>query len=97
MKVTLTSMQGNTRNIDLMSKQEVLDFIDLFKSTLHKNQRVKVTCDLLGIDGYLQGTAQVGGVPPISTVCAVLFMHILFYVMYHTSDQHFQAKPISFL
>jgi hypothetical protein len=57
MKVTLTTMQGNTRNIDLMSKQEVIDFIDLFKSTLHKNQRVKVTCDLLGIDGYLQGTA----------------------------------------
>jgi hypothetical protein len=58
MKVTLTSMQGNTRNIELMSKQEVLDFIDLFKSTLHKNQRVKITCDLLGIDGYLQGVAQ---------------------------------------
>jgi hypothetical protein len=57
MKVTLTTMQGNTRNIELMSKQEVLDFIDLFKSTLHANQRVKVTCDLLGIDGYLQGTA----------------------------------------
>ena len=56
MKVTLTSMQGNTRNINLMSKQEVLDFIELFKSTLHENQRVKVTCDLLGIDGYLQGT-----------------------------------------
>jgi hypothetical protein len=56
MKVTLTSMQGNTRNINLMSKQEVYDFIDLYKSTLQKNQRVKVTCDLLGIDGYLQGT-----------------------------------------
>jgi hypothetical protein len=49
-------MQGNTRNINLSSKQEVLDFIDLFKSTLQKNQRVKVTCDLLGIDGYIQGT-----------------------------------------
>jgi hypothetical protein len=57
MKVTITSMQGNTRNINLMTKQEVLDFIELFKSTLHKNQRVKVTCDLIGIDGYLQGTA----------------------------------------
>ena len=56
MKVTITSMQGNTRNINLMSKQEVYDFIDLYKSTLQKNQRVKVTCDLLGIDGYLQGT-----------------------------------------
>ena len=55
MKITLTSMQGNTRNIELMTKQEVYDFIDLFKSTLQKSQRVKVTCDLLGIDGYLQG------------------------------------------
>ena len=56
MKVTLTSMQGNTKDINLMSKQEVNDFIDLDKSTLQKSQRVKVTCDLLGIDGYLQGT-----------------------------------------
>jgi hypothetical protein len=55
MKITLTSMQGNTRNINLMTKQEVYDFIELYKSTLLKNQRVKVTCDLLGIDGYLQG------------------------------------------
>jgi len=57
MKVTITSMQGNTRDISLMSKQEVLDFIKLYRSTLKKNQRVKVTCDLVGIDGYLQGTA----------------------------------------
>jgi hypothetical protein len=56
MKVTLTSMQGNTRNISLTGKQEVYDFIELYKSTLHKNQRVKITCDLLGIDGYVQGT-----------------------------------------
>jgi len=57
MKLTITSMQGNTRDINLMSKQEVYEFIDLYRSTLHKNQRVKVTCDLLGIDGYLQGQA----------------------------------------
>jgi hypothetical protein len=55
MKVTLTSMSGNTRNINLMSKQEVYEFIELYRSTLLKNQRVKITCDLLGIDGYLQG------------------------------------------
>ena len=48
-------MQGNTKDINLMSKQEVLDFIDLYKSTLHPNQRVRITCDLLGINGYLQG------------------------------------------
>jgi hypothetical protein len=55
MKITLTSMQGNTRNINLATKQEVYDFIELFKSTLQPNQRVKVTCDVLSIDGYLQG------------------------------------------
>ena len=57
MKVTITSMQGNTRNINLMNKQEVLQFIELYRSTLKRNQRVKVTCDLVGIDGYLQGVA----------------------------------------
>lgn len=56
MKITLTSMAGNTRNIDLSSKKEVYDFIELYKSTLLPNQRVKITCDLLGISGYLQGT-----------------------------------------
>lgn len=55
MKVTLTSMAGNTRNINLASKQEVYDFIKVFKATLHPNQRIKVTCDVLSIDGYLQG------------------------------------------
>ena len=55
MKLTLTSMQGNTRTISLMSEQEVYDFITLFKSTLQPSQRVKVTCDLLSIDGYMQG------------------------------------------
>jgi hypothetical protein len=48
-------MAGNTRNINLNNKQEVYDFIELFKSTLQPNQRVKVTCDVLSIDGYLQG------------------------------------------
>jgi hypothetical protein len=57
MKVTITSMAGNTKDINLMTKQEVYDFIDLFKSTLLENQRVKITCDLLGIDGYLQGVS----------------------------------------
>jgi hypothetical protein len=56
MKVTLTSMQGNTHNINLMSRQEVLDFIELYKSTLNKNQRIKITCDLLGINGFIQGS-----------------------------------------
>ena len=55
MKLTITSMAGNTRNINLESKQQVLDFIELFKATLQPSQRVKVTCDVLSIDGYIQG------------------------------------------
>lgn len=54
--ITITTMQGNTRKVSVMSKQEALDFVELFKSTLHANQRVKITCDLLGINGYVQGT-----------------------------------------
>ena len=56
MKLTITSMSGNTRNINLLTKQEIYDFIQLFQSTLQPNQRVKITCDLVGIDGYMQGT-----------------------------------------
>jgi hypothetical protein len=56
MKLTITSMSGNTRNINLLTKQEVYDFMHLFQSTLQPNQRVKITCDLVGIDGYMQGT-----------------------------------------
>jgi len=55
MKLTITTMSGNTRNFNLQSEQEVYDFIDLFKSTLQPTQRVKITCDLLCINGYLQG------------------------------------------
>ena len=52
-------MQGNTRNINLNNKQEVYDFIDLYKSTLQPSQRVKITCDVLSIDGYLQGASKI--------------------------------------
>ena len=55
MKLTITSMQGNTKDINLMTREQVYDFIDLYRSTLQKNQRVKITCDIIGIDGYLQG------------------------------------------
>lgn len=56
MRVTLTSMSGNTSHMELPTKEDVYYFIDLYKSSLKRNQRVKVTCDILGIDGYLQGT-----------------------------------------
>ena len=42
--------------MELDSKEQVLYFIDMYRKNLRRNQRVKVTCDILGIDGYLQGT-----------------------------------------
>ncbi len=49
-------MNGKEMKMDLPTKENVYYFIDLYKSSLKTNQRVKITCDLLGIDGYLQGT-----------------------------------------
>jgi hypothetical protein len=59
MKVTITTMSGNTSSMELPTKENVHYFIELYRKNLKKNQRVKITCDLLGIDGYLQGTAPV--------------------------------------
>ena len=59
MKVTITSMNGKTHDMEISHKENVYYFINLYKKTLKKNQRVKITCDLLGIDGYIQGTAPI--------------------------------------
>lgn len=57
MKLRLTSMSGTTKDIsiDAHNKIDVLKFIELYKNTLTRNQRVKITCDVVGIDGYIQG------------------------------------------
>ena len=48
-------MQGSVRDIELENANKVYEFIELYKNKLNKNHRVKITCDILGIDGYLQG------------------------------------------
>ena len=57
MKVTLTSVSGNTSTLDIGTSEEVHDFIALYPKHIDKTLRVRVTCDLLGIDGWLQGQA----------------------------------------
>ena len=57
MKLTITSMNVKTHDMDLPTKENVYYFIDMYKKNLKRNQRVKITCDVLSIDGYLQGTA----------------------------------------
>lgn len=55
MKVRLTTMSGTVKDIHFQTKEQVLHFIDELPNDLEKNLRLKITCDLLGIDGYLQG------------------------------------------
>lgn len=59
MKVRLTTMNGNTKDIHFQSKEQVLHFIDELPNDLHVNNRLKITCDILGIDGYIQGKSLV--------------------------------------
>jgi hypothetical protein len=58
MKLRITSMLGDSKDIEINAhnKTDVLKFIELYKNTLTKHQRVKITCDVVGVDGYLQGT-----------------------------------------
>ena len=57
MKIKLTSMLGDTKDLDInaQNKSDVLKFIELYKNQLPKNKRVKITCDIVGIDGWMQG------------------------------------------
>lgn len=55
MKVTITSMSGNTKTIELPNKKSLYDFIEMYQKRLPNGQRVKITCDLVGVDGYIQG------------------------------------------
>ena len=50
-------MLGDTKDLEINAhnKNDVLKFIELYKNHLTKSQRVKITCDVVGIDGYLQG------------------------------------------
>lgn len=57
MKVRLTTMSGNVKDIHFQTKEQVLHFIDELPKELRPNDRLKITCDLLGIDGYVQGRA----------------------------------------
>ena len=57
MKLKITSMNGKEFDMNLPTRDDVYYFIDMYKKSLKKNQRVKITCDVLSIDGYLQGTA----------------------------------------
>lgn len=57
MKVLLTSVSGNTETINIDTAEHVHEFVALYPKHIDKTLRVKITCDLLGIDGWIQGQA----------------------------------------
>jgi hypothetical protein len=58
MKITLTSTSGATKEMHFDTKAHVLEFIEVYKSTLHIGQAVCIDAPLIGIhSGWIQGTA----------------------------------------
>jgi hypothetical protein len=55
-KVTLTSTSGNTKKMEFDTKEHVLEFIELYKATLHQGIAVCIDAPLIGIhNGWIQG------------------------------------------
>ena len=54
--LTLTTTQGTqkTMSFDEIAKAHV--FVDNLPKRLNKSTRVRVDCDLLGLNGWVQGT-----------------------------------------
>ena len=55
MKLTLTNHSGVSSSMEFADKKTVELFIEKLPNTLKQNQRVKITCDLLGISGWVSG------------------------------------------
>jgi hypothetical protein len=57
--VKLTTVSGNTRGMQFNTKENVLEFIELYKATLHIGQAVCIDAPLIGIhSGWIQGQAR---------------------------------------
>ena len=58
MKVTLTSTSGATKEMNFDTREHVLEFIEVYKATLHQGQAVCIDVPLIGIhSGWIQGSA----------------------------------------
>ena len=54
--VTLTTTQGTEKKMSFDQLAQVRTFIDDLPKRLNKSTRVRVDCDLLGLNGWVQGT-----------------------------------------
>jgi hypothetical protein len=57
-KATLTSTSGTTKEMKFNTKEHLLEFIELYKATLHQGTAVCIDAPLVGIhSGWIQGTS----------------------------------------
>jgi hypothetical protein len=62
-KVTLTSTSGSTKGMEFDTKEHVLEFIELYKATLHQGTAVCIDAPIIGIhNGWIQGQKTLTGV-----------------------------------
>jgi hypothetical protein len=58
MIATLTSTSGATKQMNFNNREHLIEFIELYKATLHIGQAVCIDAPLVGIhNGWIQGTA----------------------------------------
>ena len=90
-KVRLTAMSGVTKDLSFDTKEHVESFVAQLPNDLGVNQRVKVTCDILGIDGYLQGKKTLAQLIQEGVlVCSLIMLSLFFKIMYHASKKNIQ-------
>ena len=54
--VTLTTVQGTEKKMSFDQLAQVRTFVDNLPKRLNKSTRVRVDCDLFGLNGWVQGT-----------------------------------------
>jgi hypothetical protein len=54
--ITLTTTQGTEKKMSFDQLAQVRTFVDDLPKRLNKSTRVRVDCDLLGLNGWVQGT-----------------------------------------
>jgi len=54
--LTLTTTQGTEKKMSFDQLAQVRTFVDDLPKRLNKTTRVRIDCDLLGLNGWVQGT-----------------------------------------
>jgi hypothetical protein len=54
--LTLTTTQGTEKKMSFDQLAQVRTFVEDLPKRLNKSTRVRVDCDLLGLNGWVQGT-----------------------------------------